>query len=140
MTRLTKIDRYGHFYTNKANCRNIYKSDGERFEGVFFKNQVLAIDGKAIDKLGKLEDIEKELGIDLITLFSALKNGVYYFAYDGQLIHDYVSLVNNYIGVGTPEKLSFSFLTYSTRQTLLFENYGKTRSLDRKCFARDELL
>ena len=28
---------------------------------------------KAIDKLGQLEDIEDELGIDLITLFKALK-------------------------------------------------------------------
>lgn len=70
MNRLTKIDRYGHFYTNKANCRNIYSSDGERLQGVFFKNQVLAIDGEPIDKLGKLEDIEEELGIDLITLFN----------------------------------------------------------------------
>ena len=70
MNRLTKIDRYGHFYTNKANCRNICSSDGERFKGVFFKNQVLSIDGKAIDKLGKLEDIEEELGIDLNTLLN----------------------------------------------------------------------
>lgn len=31
----------------------------------------------AIDKLGQLEDIEKELGIDLITLGKALINGVY---------------------------------------------------------------
>lgn len=30
------------------------------------------------DKLGRLEDLEEELGIDLITLFIALKNGVYY--------------------------------------------------------------
>ena len=29
------------------------------------------------DKLGLLEDIEDDLGIDLITLFKALKNGVY---------------------------------------------------------------
>lgn len=28
----------------------------------------------AIDKLGQLEDIEKELGIDLITLFKAISN------------------------------------------------------------------
>ena len=32
---------------------------------------------KIIDKLGQLEDIEEELGIDLITLFKALKNGFY---------------------------------------------------------------
>lgn len=31
-----------------------------------------------LQKLGKLEDIEDELGIDLITLFKALKDGVYY--------------------------------------------------------------
>ena len=30
-----------------------------------------------LDKLGKLEDIEEELGIDLITLFKALKNGIW---------------------------------------------------------------
>ena len=129
MNRLTKKDRYGHFYTNKALCRNIHSSDGERFEGVFFKNQVLAIDGKAIDKLGKLEDIEEELGIELITLFKALKYGVYYFDEQGQLIHDYVYLTSNFMNVGVHEKLSYSFLTYSTRQTLLFENYGKTRSV-----------
>lgn len=32
---------------------------------------------KTFDKLGQLEDIEDELGIDLITLFKALKNGIY---------------------------------------------------------------
>ncbi|MCR4661654.1 MAG: hypothetical protein K5765_06635 [Clostridia bacterium] len=31
----------------------------------------------AENKLGQLEDIEDELGIDLITLFKALKNGFY---------------------------------------------------------------
>ena len=33
---------------------------------------------KSLNKLGQLEDIEEELGIDLITLFKALKNGVWY--------------------------------------------------------------
>ena len=32
---------------------------------------------KCWDKLGQLEDIEEELGIDLVTLFKALKNGVW---------------------------------------------------------------
>ena len=31
----------------------------------------------AINKLGQLEDIEEELGIDLITLFKALTNGIF---------------------------------------------------------------
>lgn len=32
----------------------------------------------AVDKLGALEDIEAELGIDLLTLFKALKNGAWF--------------------------------------------------------------
>ena len=32
---------------------------------------------KCVDKLGKLEDIEEELGIDLITLFKASKKGIF---------------------------------------------------------------
>lgn len=34
-------------------------------------------EGEPINKLGQLEDIEEELGIDLTTLFKALKNGIY---------------------------------------------------------------
>lgn len=33
---------------------------------------------KAVNKLGQLEDIEEELGIDLITLFKALKGGIWF--------------------------------------------------------------
>lgn len=33
--------------------------------------------GQAIIKLGQLEDIEEEFGIDLITLFKALKDGIW---------------------------------------------------------------
>lgn len=32
-----------------------------------------------LDKLENLKDIEKELGIDLLTLFKALKNGIYFY-------------------------------------------------------------
>ena len=91
-------------------------------------------------KLGLLEDIEEELGIELTVLFSALKNGVYYFDEQGQLIRDYVYLTSNFMDVGVHEKLSFSFLTYSTRQTLLFEDYGKTWSVNKKVLTKEELL
>ena len=33
--------------------------------------------GEGCNKLGQLEDIEEQLGIDLITLFKAFKNGCY---------------------------------------------------------------
>ena len=64
--RLTKKDKYGHFYTNQANCRNIWSLDDKKFEGEYFENKTLAIDGEAIDKLGLLENIEEKLGISLI--------------------------------------------------------------------------
>ena len=79
--RFTKKDRYGCFYTNEANCRNIHSLDGKKLEGEFFENQTLVIDGNAIDKLGQFEDIEEEYGIDLIVfskLLSALEKGWVY--------------------------------------------------------------
>lgn len=98
------------------------------------------VDDSMYKKLKSLENIEEELGIDLNILFSALKNGIYYFAYDDQLIHDYVYLISNYMDVGAHEKLSFSFKTFLENRTLLFEDYGKTWALDINDLARDELL
>lgn len=66
---------------------------------------------KANEKLHKILNIEEEIGIDLTVFFATLKNGVYYFDEEGQLIHDYVWLVNNYITAGVSDKLSFSFKT-----------------------------
>lgn len=89
-------------------------------------------------KLSQLEDVEEEIGIDLITLFKALKNGVYYFENQGQLIHDYVWLINNYVSAGVPDKISFSFMTFSERLILLFKDYGKTWFLTKKDSTKEE--
>lgn len=104
------------------------------------KDEELSTKLDSIHKLGELEDIEEELSIELDVIFSALKHGVYYFDEQGQLIHDYVYLTSNFMDVGVHEKLSFSFLTYSTRQTLLFEDYGKTWSVNKKVLIKEELL
>lgn len=40
----------------------------------------------ALNKLGQLEDIEQELGIDLITLFKALFKGIYVRQDDGGIV------------------------------------------------------
>ena len=87
---------------------------------------------KDLDRLEEYRKIEDELRIDLSVLFSALKNGVYYFDYENQLIHDYVWLINNYISAGASKKLSCSFETFYDRQILSFEDYGKTWALTRK--------
>lgn len=81
---------------------------------------------KKLNLLEEYRKIEEELGIDLSVLFSALKIGVYYFDNHGQLIHDYVSLISNNIDIGPHDKLSYSFITFSERQTLSFEDYEKT--------------
>ena len=126
MKRLTKKDRYGHFYTNKANCRNIYSSDGERLEGVFFENQVLAIDGEAIDKLGQLEDIEEEFGIDLITLFKAVMNGFWYKnKYGYHQADDYEYVIDL-------ESNRLVKLYEEDGRIFCFEDYGKDWALTKK--------
>ena len=95
--------------------------------GVTFKDYY-----QHILKLGQLEDIEDELGIDLVTLFNALKYGAYYFSNGTQLTKDYVWLVDNYVSVGTRDKLSYSFTTAFERRILLFNDYGKTWALTKE--------
>ena len=81
------------------------------------------------NKLGKLEDIEKELGIELVILFNALRNGVYYRMYSGQITKDYVFLISNNMGIGQVSKLDYSFMTCFEKSTLLFDDYGKSWAL-----------
>lgn len=91
---------------------------------------------KDLDRLEEYRKIEEELGIKLTVLFPALKYGVYYLEDNYQrtsdniglynFIHDNVYLISNYMGVGSHDKLSYSFITYSKRQILSFKDYGKT--------------
>lgn len=77
-----------------------------------------------INKLGTLEDLEAELGIDLITLFKALKNGVCiqeegYFECPDIYFH---SLEMEFvIGWANKENMGYELL----------KDYGKTWALDR---------
>lgn len=73
MNRLTKdndtqYDLIGNYNSNIEEFTNNHK----------LRNSVL-------NKLGQLEDIEEELGVDLITLFKALKHG--FFAKDVTMYH-----------------------------------------------------
>ena len=86
---------------------------------------------EAYKKLYKLENLEEELGIDLITLFKALKYGGYYYTSQNQLTHDYVWLYDNYISAGFRENSSYSFMTCFQKQILLFEDYGVTWAIYR---------
>lgn len=88
-------------------------------------------------KVKSIEDIEEELGIDLIILFKALQNGVYYFTNGAQLMKNYVYLVDNYMSIGTRDRLSYSFITSHEGKTLLFKDYGKIWALTREELKND---
>ena len=83
---------------------------------------------KVYNKLGRLEDLEEELGIDLITLFKALKEGIYYLEEENIFFSNDVNLwcgtsKNYYIsGAGIYKKV---------------KDYGKTWSLDRSEFENE---
>ena len=94
---------------------------------------------KANEKLHKILNIEEEIGIDLTILFAALKNGVYYFDEQGQLIYSYVWLTDNHVAAGVPDKLSLSFKTIHSEQILLFEDYRKTWALSEEELRSEKL-
>lgn len=92
----------------------------------------------AIDKLGQLEDIEEELGIDLETLLKALKNGIYVKV--GNKIkrtHWCISLnANGMYG----ERETYYWFAYrvngfdfpDTYERLKLKDYGKTWALTKR--------
>ena len=61
-------------------CNHITKIDNEGFTetiGLEYADEYGQIE-KDLDKLSQLKDIERELGVDLVTLFKAIENGFYY--------------------------------------------------------------
>ena len=91
-----------------------------------------------VDKLGKLEDIEEELGIGLITLFKALKKGVYvkfdsYFGNIGEL--DIKIVKDNATGICYRNKK-----WYLQEEETLVKDYGKTWALTKEELENETIL
>jgi hypothetical protein len=90
-------------------------------------------DHKMFEKLKELEDIEEELGIDLVTLFKALKNGFYYKKQG--IVH--TSDRENYIFLSAksclPNQMCIE-VHFGDLETMwfYFDDYGKTWALTRK--------
>ena len=87
--------------------------------GLFSENGM-----KAIDKLGQLEDIEDYLGIDLITLFKALEEGIYTIRSKGKKRYP-VLTHNNAVGY------VFQFIFEPEGQYILID-YGETWALTKE--------
>ena len=108
------------------------------------------------DKLGQLEDIEEELGIDLITLFKALKNGVWtkrlfydsewrrYHTFEEANVIEKKSIAINTICCSdwTVENQHKEFI-FEVQGSIFYElrlrDYGKTWSLDKNDLTKEEL-
>lgn len=94
-------------------------------------------------KLADLEDIEEELGIDLITLFKALNKG-FYIKYNGKIIHIFpdkhitINFWYNTINVFIPPKFFIDckkgtdYLSEEIDEEYCFEDYGKTWALKKE--------
>ena len=99
----------------------IYGNDCQTITGVREWNNLLT------KKLGQLEDIEEELGIDLITLFKALKDGIYRYGENNQVPvyltwHDYLKELVLFFDDNNP---------YNNR-CFQFKDYGKTWALTKE--------
>ena len=87
-------------------------------------------------KLGQLEDIEDELGIDLITLFKALKSGVYRWRID--VYGDYDKSFNKKVfqdvelDISSKKLYHISEISGTPTWELKLKDYGKTWSLTKE--------
>lgn len=117
MNRLTKAvhNQYHDYWYIK----NVFESSAERL---------------VLTKLGQLEDLEKELGIDLLTLFKVIKEDQIYFKFF------------NEIQCWSPIKIELRKRNiyfarqvgghYASRQPL--SNYGKTWALTKEELENDK--
>ena len=76
------------------------------------------------EKFAKLEDIEEELGIDLVTLFKALRSGIHIID-DGYPYNDRVDLIYS---SDTP----CGFKGKVSDHCAFFKDYGKTWALTKE--------
>lgn len=82
-----------------------------------------------LNRLEKLEKIEKELGIDLVTLFKALKNGVYVANDEVNSNHKcFVGLAYKFDEIKRWSLLGFAY-GYEASEWLFLKDYGKTWAL-----------
>ena len=84
-------------------------------------------DDMIFNKLGQLEDLEEELEIDLVTLFKALQNGVWYKDYKD---NDKIKFTDD-----IEENMKCKELIVPAKYTIIglkFRVYGKTFALTRE--------
>lgn len=111
---------------------------GKNETGCYSLDRDLSGDVLNTNKLGQLEDIEDELGIDLITLFAALNKGIWIYR-GKKKEHTSWCISINGNGDGGYRKTTF-WLSYKVNgfdfpdyyEKLNFKDYGKTWALTKE--------
>ena len=84
---------------------------------------------KDLDLLEEYRKIEEELGIDLITLFKALKDGIY-INEDGSVYKDCIKSIEHWSD-------GWGFISNDDYIDMLFEDYGISWALDEEEFYKN---
>ena len=79
--------------TEKVNYGSSWVEDGIETDNYIPKSQFDSTTGKCIDKLGKLEDLEEQLGCPLEVYVTATRSGIYY-SIAGVMKHCYVDVID----------------------------------------------
>lgn len=114
---------------------DVYYTNGRTLSsGVVYLNEKGDFTNAAIQKLGELEDIEEELGIDLVTFHKALKNGVYYKVTDKNSVNFGKIFFDKYVLWGWNKNPDGTYFAVMQSQLQLFnlKDYGKTWALTKE--------
>lgn len=119
-------------YTRKVNALQLKmaREIGEPFVREYEENDYCELEGTydrdRLNKLGQLEDIEEELGIDLITLFKVLTEGIYRKT-------NYDIVFYNPSSMSITKTPHFGWALYHRSYTHLFtKDYGKDWALTKE--------
>ena len=129
--------RFTRKYKNSYNV-NEYYTNSKISSGIVYIDDNKNFTNACIAKLGHLEDIEEELGIDLITLFKALKDGIW--------IKKTSSFDEVFYYKEKVSSFSFYFKEIYVEHECEYQypyalkDYGKTWALDKKDLTKEELL
>jgi len=116
-----------------------YKPSDESMFPYKLKDEELSTELDGVHKLGQLEDIEEELGIDLITLFKAFENGIWIKFNMGSRTYNWKTGETKETGDQVvfhkaPYKILAENIAYFRRlfEKEYTENYGKTWALTKE--------
>lgn len=101
-------------------CKNNYVLKREMLR---VGKDALLVANELTDKLGQLEDIEEELGIELLTLFKAIGCGCYFKNKDNEIV-----FANDIV-------IGYKYIVIvesSTKYMMWNTNYGKTWALTKE--------